>query len=388
MSPRPRLTVLSIAYPFARVGEQACGGAEQVLGELDRALVAAGHTSLVVACEGSAPAGKLFPAPLPKKFEAADRRWCAAQFQIAINRALSSHPVDLIHMHGLDFHQYRLPSGMPVLVTLHMPLAWYPPETWLRAGPNVHFQCVSESQRRTCPPTLRDVAMVENGVALTGPGEGPTPRGQEPARPTARASRKTDFALVLGRICPEKNQHAAFEAGTLARVRVLLGGEVFAYGEHQAYFEREIASRLKGRKSPRHEFLGPLTPERRAKLLASARCLLHPTLAPETSSLVAMEALAAGTPVIAYRSGALPSIVEEGVTGFLVDTPAEMAFALGRVGSLSREACRAAAAERFSRDRMLAGYFHLYDRLLDRVHTRVLERRPSRSPKPTDVCYA
>ncbi len=91
---------------------------------------------------------------------------------------------------------------------------------------------------------------------------------------------------------------------------------------------------------------------------------MHPTLAPETSSLVAMEALAAGTPVIAYRSGALPEIVEDGVTGFLVDDVTQMAEAMRAVHTLSPEACRRAAEVRFSEERMVAGYFQLYDKLL------------------------
>ncbi|HET9086794.1 MAG TPA: glycosyltransferase, partial [Acidobacteriaceae bacterium] len=178
-------------------------------------------------------------------------------------------------------------------------------------------------------------------------------------------SSKSDFALVLGRICPEKNAHAALEAGTIAGTRVLLAGQVFPYLEHRRYFTDKIEPLL--RRSPgnvEHEFLGPLDPDRRQRLLSSAKCLLHPTLAPETSSLVAMEALAAGTPVIAYRSGALPDIVEHGVTGFLVDSVEEMADALGKVHTLSSQACRHAAEQRFSSERMVREYLQMYESIL------------------------
>jgi glycosyltransferase involved in cell wall biosynthesis len=93
-------------------------------------------------------------------------------------------------------------------------------------------------------------------------------------------------------------------------------------------------------------------------------CLLHPTLAPETSSLVAMEALAAGTPVIAYRSGALPEIVDDGVTGFLVNSVQEMAAAIGKVRTISDRACRRAVERRFLKERMVGQYFALYEELL------------------------
>jgi glycosyltransferase involved in cell wall biosynthesis len=344
------LTVLSIAYPFAPTGLDAVGGAEQILSDLDHALVSAGHTSLVVACEGSQAAGKLFAGALPGEvLTDTARRWSTSQFQAAIDRALSSHRVDLIHMHGLDFHEYKLPSSIPVLVTLHLPVAWYSQDLWKQFGSNVQFQCVSETQRLSCPPELRNVLVVENGVELS-----------------PLAEKTGNFAIALGRICPEKNMHVALEAGTLANIRVLLGGHVFPYPSHLQYFREKVEPLLGyNGTSTGHAFLGPLASRRKQQLLARAKCLLHPTLAPETSSLVAMEALAAGTPVIAYRSGALPEIVEDGVTGFLVDSAEEMAAAIRNIHAINPETCRATAERRFSRERMVQQYFNLYRKLIE-----------------------
>jgi glycosyltransferase involved in cell wall biosynthesis len=176
----------------------------------------------------------------------------------------------------------------------------------------------------------------------------------------------------MGRICPEKNVHAALQAGTLANTRVLIGGRVFAFREHQAYFEEKLAPMLHASfGGVGHEFIGVLNAAQRQELLTRAKCLLHSTLAPETSSLVAMEALACGTPVIAYRSGALPEIVEHGVTGFLVDNVEQMARAIRNVHTISPQACRHSAEQRFAADRMSAEYLQLY-RAIGRA--RELER--------------
>ena len=348
-----QLSVLHIAYPYAPVGLRACGGAEQVLTDLDRALIVGGHRSTVVACEGSESRGRLYTAPVPQgRLDASDSdcRFWQRRYQEAINHALASQQFDLVHMHGIDWYQYSLPANLPVLVTLHMPIDWYPKGMWQQAGRNVHFQCVSETQKQGCPD--RNAAVVGNGVEI-GNFSGNAPRRR--------------FALALGRICPEKNLHEALNAGTVANTPVLVGGQTFPYSSHQEYERTTFRPALRGsgRVREQHAFLGPLKPRRKQALLRQAQCLLHPTLAPETSSLVAMEALAAGTPVIAYRSGALPEIVEDGVTGFLVNNVAEMADAIARVDTLDRQACRHAAERRFSRDRMSRDYLDLYASILN-----------------------
>ncbi|HLJ77135.1 MAG TPA: glycosyltransferase [Acidobacteriaceae bacterium] len=349
-----QLTVLSVAFAFAAVGPHAVGGAEKILTDLDEALSEAGHQSLVVACEGSRTKGQLFsfPLPLAGTVDEAVRREVPRHSRNAVQRALRSGRVDVVHLHGMDFDAYDLPEDIPIVVTLHLPLGWYAPGALERWRERARFVCVSESQRSKWPAALAgrsDVVVVENGVAIpeqwnSGPRE--------------------NFALVLGRICPEKNQHEALAAGTMAGIPVLIGGHTFPYREHQAYFAEKIAPVLASNERssrPQHRFLESLRPDEKRDLLSRAKCVLHPTRAPETSSLVAMEALAAGTPVIAYRSGALPEIVEDGVTGFLVDDVQGMAEAIGKVDTISRSRCRAAAERRFSKQRMVRQYLGLYE---------------------------
>ena len=340
-----KLTVLNVAYPFAPVGDKAVGGAEHILGDLDRALLGQGHRSLVMACEGSNAAGVLYSSPTPEGLlDGSDRTWFRSRSQAVLDRVLRTEQVDLIHMHGQDFHEYTLPRHIPVLVTLHMPICWYPKNVWSLCGQNVWFQCVSRSQRAACPPELRDAMLITNGVSL--------PQVRE---------KKRDFAMALGRICPEKNVHEALEAGTKAGVPVLLGGEVFPSRTHMEYYHHRVEPLLQcAQTAVDHRFLGPLGPGKKERLLGQAKCLLHPTLTPESSSLVAMEALAGGTPVIAYRSGALPEIVEDGVTGFLVNNVEEMAGAIQRLDEIRPENCRAAAEKRFSKERMVREYMGVY----------------------------
>ncbi len=337
-------TVLSIAYPFAPVGPCALGGAEQVLTWLEAALPSLGYRSLVAARADSEVAGCLFPTPsAPGMLTPEAQAQVTAAHQQSIDRALAAAPVDLIHMHGIDFHQYRLPRELPVLVTLHLPPSWYPEQIWALPA-NYQLQCVSKSQMRACPANAQhQLLVVENGVPL-------------PRHTTA----KRVYALLLSRICPEKNLHAGLDAARLAGIPAVLAGEAFPYPDHLRYFEQEIQPRL----GPEAQLAGPVHGARKQRLLAGARCLLLPTLAPETSSLTAMEALAAGTPVIAYPFGALPEIIEHGRTGFLVSSVEEMAAAIQKADEIDPEHCRRAARERFSLARMVAQYGELYSRTL------------------------
>ena len=344
---RDVLTVLSVAYPLAPVGPDAVGGAEQVLAAIDRALTAAGHRSIVVACEGSQVMGELAAIPAtPPPFDPAAH----AQAQSAVRRAMAPWlgRADVVHLHGLDFDGYLPPPGPPALATLHLPPSWYAPAALSPARPRTWLHCVSASQHRALqalPHTPHLLPPIGNGVDVA-------------ALSAVRHGRR-GYAVILGRICPEKGQHIALAAACRAGVGLLIGGVAFPYPAHQAYFAEQVAPLLDA--SRRH--LGALGFARKRRLLAGARCLLAPSTAPETSSLVAMEAMSAGTPVIAFPSGALAELVEHGRTGYLVHTVAEMADAIGAAGSIGAETCRAVARERFTADRMTVQYMQAYRQL-------------------------
>jgi len=339
------LTVLSIGYPLAPIGPDAVGGAEQILSALDRALVDAGHRSIVVGASGSEVAGTLLATgPVPTRITDDERRRAGERHRRAIARSLAEFPVDLVHSHAVDFAEHLPAADVPTLVTLHLPRDFYPPGAVPGDRPRTWFNCVSASQRRSFRPFAAMLSEIENGV--------PADRLQ------ARHARRK-FALCLGRLCPEKGFEHALDAARLAAIPLLIGGRVFPYETHRNYFETAIRPRL----GPDARFLGPVGWARKRRLLNAARCVLVPSLAAETSSLVAMEAITCGTPVIAFPSGALADIVEPGVTGYLVRDAAGMAAAIRAVGDLDRERCRRIARRRFSLERMVSGYFALYRRL-------------------------
>jgi glycosyltransferase involved in cell wall biosynthesis len=339
-----KLTILSVAYPFAPVSGDSVGGAEQILAHLDRAICEAGHHSIVLACEGSSVKGTLITVgKVPREIDDGGREFVYQKYTAELNRIVRAEEIDLVHFHGIDFDHYLPTEQAPVLVTLHLPPDWYSTRALRLSRPNLFFNCVSHSQHACCPADLR-APVIENGISI----------------PDLVPLKDRRWAASLGRICPEKGFHLALDAAQMAGVTLLMGGYVFPYPAHQRYFNDEIAPRLS---SGPNRFLGPVTQAQKQDLLAGAHCLLVTSLAKETSSLVAMEALACGTPVIAFRSGALQEIVEHGKTGFLVNSVDEMAEAIKRTAEISPDDCRMAARKRFSLSRMTAQYLALYQQV-------------------------
>jgi len=359
------LTILNVAYPLTRVGPDAVGGSEQILTSLDTGLAEAGHRSVVVACEGSTTAGELVATPKwDGDLDEGVRRWAQQQHYIAIRQALDKFPVDLIHMHGLDWHQYTPEPGIPLLATLHLPPDWYPDWIYEWDRPGTYLNCVSRAQLAAAPVSAVPVHVIENGVPIS--------RLQSTVR-------KRNYVLALGRVCPEKGLHIALDAAREAGLPMILSGEVYRYETHIEYFDQQIKPRL----NRQRKFTGPAGLARKRRLMTGARCLLVPSLVAETSSLVTMEAFACGTPVIAFGIGALPEIIEHGRTGFIVQDEREMVEAIRRVDELDPEECRRVARERFSAARMARDYMSLYGRLLLRSQAASMPASPKPLPQPS-----
>ena len=166
--------------------------------------------------------------------------------------------------------------------------------------------------------------------------------------------------LWLGRICPEKGVDIALRVAHRVRRSLTIAGPVHPFEPHQTYFRQQVEPLL----DEQRRYLGPVSLPQKRELLSQADCVLIPSLAAETSSLVAMEAAASGTPVIAFSKGALPEVIEHGKTGFLVGNEEEMADALQQAHTISPEVCRQEAGRRFCFQAMVERYLSLYEEIL------------------------
>jgi glycosyltransferase involved in cell wall biosynthesis len=165
-----------------------------------------------------------------------------------------------------------------------------------------------------------------------------------------------DAPLVfLGRIEAIKGPHLAIDIARRSGRRLVIAGNVSP--EHQGYFDQHVRPLIDGY---RVEYIGPVDDSQKSELLSSAAALLMPILWEEPFGIVMAEALACGTPVVGLRRGAVPEVVDEGVTGFVRDTPDELVDAVAAVAGLDRPACRRAAEQRFSAEMLVDAHEALY----------------------------
>ncbi|MBV9407107.1 MAG: glycosyltransferase family 4 protein [Acidobacteriaceae bacterium] len=333
------MNVLSVAYPLLPVGPDAGGGAEQILSLIDRGITERKHRSIVIGAKGSTVAGEWIESPVFEGEMTEEVRERAQREHLRLlEETLARDRIDVIHFHGLDFFKYVPSVRVPKVTTLHLPCSWYPQDV-LRF-PKCQLVCVSDSQARSAPTT--------NGLKVI-------PNGIDTGQYAAGAGERKHL-IWLGRVCPEKGVHIALEIAHELDLPLLVAGPVHPLRDHEMYFAEKVQPLLDNKR----QYVGAVGLCRKKQLLAEAICLLNPSLVQETSSLVAMEAISSGTPVVAFRTGALPEIVEEGVTGFLVNSKQEMAEAVARTVGLSSERCRERAEARFDAGRMVDDYLKLY----------------------------
>jgi glycosyltransferase involved in cell wall biosynthesis len=224
-----------------------------------------------------------------------------------------------------------------VLATLHLPRELYPSDAFEGLAENVYFNCVSESQRREFTDLPRMLGVVRNGIAVER---------------FAVGGQKSGYVLWMGRVCPEKAPHLAIAAARRAGVPIVLAGQVYPFRWHEDYWERKVKPLIDG---DRVRWLPLPSFAERTKLLREARALLVSSQIAETTSLVALEAMASGTPVIAFAAGALAEVVPKG-TGFLVGNVEEMARACVDVSRIRAQDCRAWVEREYSAKAMADGY--------------------------------
>ena len=328
--------LLLVAYPLLPVSDASAGGAEQILWTLERELLARGWETVVAACAGSSVSGELLvtgDAPQLRDGFAAREQEHAER----VVAACASGDFAMVLDHSGHFFRHAARVDAQVLATLHLPRELYAAGAFEGVAKNVYFHCVSESQRREFMDVPRVLGVVRNGIAVER---------------FAAAGRKSDYVLWLGRVCPEKAPHLAIAAARRAGVPIVLAGQVYPFQWHEDYWERQVKPLIDG------EWVRWVTlPSfaEKTKLLREARALLVSSQIAETTSLVALEAMASGTPVIAFNSGALTEVVPEG-TGFLVSSVEEMAEACGKVSAIRAQDCRAWVESEYSAKAMADGY--------------------------------
>jgi glycosyltransferase involved in cell wall biosynthesis len=170
--------------------------------------------------------------------------------------------------------------------------------------------------------------------------------------------RKDDYLLAFGRVCEDKGFHVAVEVARRTGSRLLMAGVVQEW--NRAYFEQRIAPEIDDQQIV---YLGEVSDAQKRDLFAGARAFLFPILWPEPFGIVMIEAMAAGTPVIALHDGSVPEVVQGGVGGFVCEDVDAMVAAVDRLDEIDPAACRASVADRFSVERMVGDYEGLYAEL-------------------------
>ena len=317
------------------------------------------HTT-VAASAGSRVSGELFSTGEPcTKLDDYERRCIEHENRIVefVRRcARQGRPFDLIHDHSGSFWRRAAEIDAPVLATLHLPRSFYPAGSFDDVPANVSFSCVSDSQARSFANLDPLAGVVPNGIALDC-------FGGEDGEDVRRGVADRKGLLWLGRICEEKAPHLALEIASRAGLPITIAGQVYPFSYHQQYYEREVAPRL--RAMPGARCISSPPAELKRRLLREAQALLITSVAEETSSLVAIEAAASGTPVVAFRRGAHAEVVREGITGLLVEDVAQAALALQKISGIDHKTCVRYAQKNFSAIKMAEQYSLLYERLAD-----------------------
>jgi glycosyltransferase involved in cell wall biosynthesis len=331
-----------ISTPWTALPPPSYGGIEGVVDRLARGFMAAGHEVLV-----AAPGDSTCPAPLVPNSPPADPNGIGlTEVELAhVVRAYQAMPgMDIIHDHTLAGPLYRhRPPDVPVVTTNHGPYRAQLRDIYRAMDRHVALVAVSHHQASTADG-VRITRVIHHGIDVDAVPAGDGTGG---------------YFCFLGRMSPSKGvREAALIAGK-AGVPLRIGAKLQDKGERE-YFDCAVAPLL----TSDVEYLGELNTDEKYKLLGGATAMLNPIQWPEPFGLVMIEALAAGTPVVATSAGAAPEIVDDGVTGYLRDDIDALAASLAQAGSLDRRRCRQEALSRFSEDRMVAEHLDLYTELL------------------------
>lgn len=249
---------------------------------------------------------------------------------------------DIIHSHFTLFSSFfsKLVKT-PTLTSIHIPIReeLRPLLLHYKDRPYVSF---SRSQRKQMPE-LNWYANIYHGIDTSVFTFNPAPK---------------NYLLYLGRVTEEKGVHFAIEAAKACNIPLLIAGRSTL---NEGYWEKKIESQIDG---VNIRYVGEAQLSQKIELLQNAKALIFPTQADETFGLVMIEAMACGTPVIAWRNGAVPEVIQEGETGYIVENVDDAVKAIQQISSLPRQASRDRVVRFFSHEKMVSGYLRVYERLI------------------------
>jgi len=344
------MRIAQIAPLWVPVPPRTHGGTELIVSLLTEELIGRGHNVTLYASGDSQTAGKLIstcPRAIWRDPGLKDPHACIMSL---VSRVLAdAGQYDLIHNHaGFYFTPFARHIQTPIVQTFHRPIY---PEThrlYLETT-NTAFVAISKDQAKSAEP-IPIARVIYNGIPLD----------RYPFSSTSKG-----YLLFLSRIAPDKGIIEAIEAARAAHRKLIIAGNIVRrkVSGHDDYdfFVRRVKPRIDGSQIV---YVGEADFGKKVELLRGADALLFPVRRREPFGLVPIEAMACGTPVIAFRQGSTPELIDDGITGLLVDGVRSMAKATGRIATIDRNACRRVAEERFSATRMVDEYENLYRELV------------------------
>ena len=329
-----------------RVPPHGYGGTELVVSLLTEELVGRGHDVTLFA-SGDSETSATLSAGCERFLRGSDHRKDVLTLLHVAKCFEQAEDFDIIHNHTLL--EGMALAGLvetPVLTTLHGGLEG----DWLELFRHYRgwYNTISHSARSLLPDKKRFAGVIYNAIDCKS----------YPFNQNAR----DNYLLYLSRISPEKGAHLAIEIAALANRRLIIAGNIDRVDRD--YFEQKVRPHVDGE---RIHYVGEADSAMKRRLLSEARCLIAPITWNEPFGLFMAESMACGTPVLVFRRGSAPELIENGVTGFVVDTVDEMAAAVSQVGTIDPQACRQRVEKHFDVPRMADDYLEAYERILERM---------------------
>jgi len=335
------LRIAQVAPLYESVPPKAYGGTERVVHYLTEELVALGHDVTLFASADSRTSARLVPGCKRSLRLDPNCHDSLAHHLVMLDQIVSQRErFDVLHFH-LDYLHFPLSHtlGWRQLTTLHGRLDLPDLPALYAQFEDMPLISISDAQRKPLP-RANWLATVLHGL----------PETLLPFSPKAQG-----YFAFLGRISPEKRVDRAIEIAVALGVPLKVAAKIDR--ADQAYHDRDVARLFE---HPLVEFVGEIGEAEKSEFLGNARALLFPIDWPEPFGLVMLEAMACGTPVVAFRCGSVPEVLEDGVTGFIVDDIPQAIAAAGSVGDLSRARVREEFVRRFTARRMAENYLDAY----------------------------